>query len=93
MNHSQVLATEWRLGRVDRNIGYYKMTMRNHMMLQDYKASRDWWLIQRQRRNNIPNFPSTLDSSVGDTNPLIDPNFNILAREVYEETSGKKVDD
>tara|TARA_Y100001960_G_scaffold9498_1_gene9067 strand:+ start:42 stop:590 length:549 start_codon:yes stop_codon:yes gene_type:complete len=92
MNHSGVLATEWRLGRVNRNIGYYKMTLRTHMMMQDYKATRDWWLIQRQRRMESQNFPSSLDSSVGDTNPLVDPNFVLLAKEVYEETSGNKVD-
>ena len=91
MNHSGVLATEWRLGRVNRNIGYYKMTFRSHMMMQDYKAPRDWFEIQRQRRMDLENFPSSLDSSVGDTSPLVDPNFQILAGEVYEETSGKKL--
>ena len=60
-------------------------------MMQDYKAPRDWFEIQRQRRMDLENFPSSLDSSVGDTSPLVDPNFQILAGEVYEETSGKKL--
>jgi len=90
MNHSGVLATEWRLGRVNRNIGYYKMTIKRHMMMEDYKASRDWFKIWREK-NKALNYPSKLDSSVGDTSPLVDPNFNILSGEVYEETSGEKL--
>ena len=90
MNHSGVLATEWRLGRVNRNIGYYKMTMRRHMMMEDYKAPRDWFKISREKNKTL-NYPSKLDSSVGDTYPLLDPNYNILAGEVYEETSGEKL--
>tara|TARA_B100000519_G_scaffold198095_1_gene206951 strand:- start:636 stop:1187 length:552 start_codon:yes stop_codon:yes gene_type:complete len=91
MNHGQVLATEWRLGRVDRNIGYYKNTFRTHMMLGDYKASRDWFEIWRERRIQGSKFTSRLDSSIGDTNPLVDPNFHLLGEEVYQEVTGKEL--
>ena len=49
MNHGGVLATEWRLGRVNRNIGYYKNTVRHHMMLGEYKAVRDWYENWREQ--------------------------------------------
>ena len=91
MNTYQVLATEWRLKRVDRNIGHYKQAFKNHMMFLDYKASRDWFKIWTENWKNQKPYPSKLDSSVGDINPLVDPNFQILAREVYEETSGEKL--
>ena len=43
------------------------------------------------KRMDLENFPSSLDSTIGDTSPLVDPNFQILAGEVYEETSGEKL--
>ena len=89
MNHGGVLATEWRLGRVNRNIGYYKNTVRHHMMLGEYKAVRDWY--ENWRELSSRRFPSKLDSSIGDTNPLVDPNFHKLSLEVYEESSGKEL--
>ena len=61
------------------------------MMFLDYKASRDWFKIWTENWKNQKPYPSKLDSSVGDTNPLLDPNYNILAGEVYEETSGEKL--
>ena len=88
MNHGGVLATEWRLGRVNRNIGYYKNTIRHHMMMGEYKAVRDWYENWREMASR--KFPSKLDSSIGDTNPLVDSNYIKLTREVFEESSENK---
>ena len=79
MNHTQVLATEWRLGRVDRNEGYYKNTFKRHMRLGDFQSARDYYLNFRQSR---------LQST--DKNPLVDPNFHNLGEKAYEEITGKK---
>tara|TARA_B100000945_G_C20239634_1_gene529305 strand:+ start:208 stop:762 length:555 start_codon:yes stop_codon:yes gene_type:complete len=92
MNHQSVLATEWRLKRVDRNIGYYKQTIRNFMLLGKYKASRDNFENLHKLRVKTQNAPSKLDSSIGDTKPLVDPNFHKLGEEVFEEFSGKKME-
>jgi len=92
MNHQSVLATEWRLNRVERNIGYYKQTMRNFMLLGKYKASRDNFENLHKLRVKTQNAPSKLDSSIGNTKPLVDPNFHILGEEVFEEFSGKKME-
>ena len=44
-NVSQVLATEWRLGRLGRNPEYLRYTMGNHMKMNEYKGMRDIWKI------------------------------------------------
>ena len=64
MNTYQVLATEWRLKRVNRNIGHYKQAFKNHMLFLDYKASRDWFKIWTESWKNQKPYPSKLDSSI-----------------------------
>ena len=91
MNHGQILATEWRLKRVNRNIGYYKQTIRNHMMLEDFKACRDYFELNKEMRVRNQNYSTKLDSSIGDTKPLVDPNFHKIGEEVYEELTGKEL--
>ena len=57
-NVSQVLATEWRLGRLGKNPEYLRYTMGHHMKMNEYKGMRDIWKIitgESQRTGLVDN--------------------------------------
>ena len=79
-NNAQMLATEYRLGRLNRNKQYYKFTFSNHMMMGEYKACRDLF------KNHYLNVQSS-------TSKVTLTEWFEIGKEVYEESSGEKIGD
>ena len=79
-NNAQVLSTEYRLGRLNRNKQYYKFTFNNHMMMGEYKACRDLF------KNHYLNVQSS-------TSRVTLTEWFEIGKEVYEEVSGEKIGD
>ena len=79
-NNAQVLSTEYRLGRLNRNREYYKFTFTIPMMMGEYKACRDLF------KNHYLNVQS------GTSRVTLTEWFEI-GKEVYEESSGEKIGD
>ena len=78
-NTSQVLATEWRLGRMGRNKDYPKYTFRDKVMMGEYKAMRDLFkelYIHMTKREFS----------------IVSKEFLDIGKEVYEEYSGEKLE-
>ena len=75
-NISQVLATEWRLGRLGKNPEYLRYTMGHHMKMNEYKGMRDIWKI--------------ISSSVKGTG-LVEKQYIEVGDQVCEEISEKKL--
>ena len=78
-NNAQVLSTEYRLGRLNRNREYYKFTFQIPMMMSEYKACRDLFKSHYIRAKS---FQSKITG---------DEWFEI-GKEVYEEASGEKLE-
>ena len=74
-----MLATEYRLGRLNRNKQYYKFTFSNHMMMGEYKACRDLFKSHYIRAKS---FQSKITGN----------EWFEIGKEVYEESSGEKLD-
>ena len=77
-NHSQVLATEWRLGRMGKNKQYPKFTFREKILMGKYKAMRDL-------------FKQQYFTQVGGEFNMVDKEFLDIGKEVWEEVEGKKM--
>ena len=79
-NNAQVLSTEYRLGRLNRNREYYKFTFTIPMMMGEYKACRDLF------KNHYLNVQSS-------TSRVTLTEWFEIGKEVYEESSGEKIGD
>ena len=78
-NISQVLATEWRLGRMGRNKDYPKYTFRDKIMMVEYKAMRDL-------------FKELYIEMTKSEFSIVSKKFLDIGKEVYEEYSGEKLE-
>ena len=78
-NNAQVLSTEYRLGRLNRNREYYKFTFKIPMMMGEYKACRDLFKSHYIRAKSFPRVTGNEWFEIG--------------KEVYEESSGEKLGD
>tara|TARA_A100001037_G_scaffold99176_1_gene90497 strand:+ start:191 stop:709 length:519 start_codon:yes stop_codon:yes gene_type:complete len=78
-NNAQVLSTEYRLGRLNRNREYYKFTFQIPMMMEEYKACRDLFESHYIRAKSFSRVTSNEWFEIG--------------KEVYEESSGEKLGD
>ena len=77
-NNAQMLATEYRLGRLNRNREYYKFTFKIPMMMGEYKACRDLFKSHYIQAKSFPRVTGNEWFEIG--------------KEVYEESSGEKLD-